>query len=80
MDLMIVGWVAVALGIVTFWRAEQTARQVREQMADGEDRFFEEQRSYRAYPFQADPKKLRVIGILLMLMGIAALALYAWVG
>lgn len=32
-------------------------------VAKGDDDFFEEQRSYQAYPWLRDPKRLRIAGI-----------------
>jgi len=54
------------------------AHTVEARIAQGDDQFFEEQRSYQAYPWLHDPKRLRIAGIVGTLCGLifCALELY----
>jgi len=59
----------VGMGLWCLLASERDARRVRDRMAEGGDRFFEEQRTYRAYPGLADPRRIRIKGWALMLVG-----------
>jgi hypothetical protein len=45
-------------------------------MRAGDDRYLDEQRSYRAYPWQRNPQVLRIAGAVLLLMEAVYLGLY----
>ena len=67
---MIQGIMSIVLGALSFFWAEREARQIADRMDRGDDRFFEEQRAYRAYPFLRDPKHYRRVGVVLVIGGI----------
>ena len=46
------------------------ARFVEKRMAEGDNRFFEEQRTYESYPWMRDPKRIRIVGAVGTLSGI----------
>jgi hypothetical protein len=48
---------------MALWPGKRAAA-VEARIAEGGDAFFEEQRSYRAYPWLRDPKRLRIAGII----------------
>lgn len=54
------------------------AQTVETRIAQGDDEFFEEQRSYQAYPWLRDPKRLRIAGVVGTVCGLifCALELY----
>jgi hypothetical protein len=54
------------------------ARAVEDRIASGEDRYFEEQRTYRAYPFLLAPQRIRLAGAIGTVAGIivCVLAIY----
>jgi len=66
---------AIAAGIATYLGAEKQARAIRKRMEEGTDAYFEEQRSYRAYPHLSSPRRLRAIGVSLVAGGVALLLL-----
>jgi hypothetical protein len=39
-------------------------------MTVGDDAFFEEQRTYRSYPWLSDPKRLRIAGVIGTICGL----------
>jgi hypothetical protein len=49
--------------IMVIW-PDRHARAVEKRVAEGDDRFFEEQRSYRAYPSTRNPRRIRIAGII----------------
>lgn len=58
---------------LVLWPSRHVAA-VERRMAEGDDSYFEEQRSYREWAFLRDPKRLRlmgVAGILACLLGLA---------
>ncbi len=52
-----------------------TARQVQKRMRAGDDRFFEEQRTYRAYAILRDPRLIRLRAAVVLALGLLALIL-----
>lgn len=46
------------------------AEAVEARIAKGDDTFFEEQRSYEAYPWLRDPRRLRIAGIVGTVFGV----------
>ena len=63
--------------IMLVW-PERQARAVEERIKAGEDRYFEEQRTYRAYPSLSNPRRIRLVGAIGTVCGIISciLALY----
>lgn len=55
---------ALVLLITPQWQT----RHIERRMRAGDDRYLDEQRAYRAYPWQRNPKVLRVTGAVLLLM------------
>lgn len=56
------------------------ARAVEKRMLEGDDRYFEEQRSYRSYPWLRDPRRIRVIGIITTVIGLIACVVIVYRG
>lgn len=52
-----------------------TARQVQKRMRAVDDRFFEEQRAYRAYAILRDPRLIRLRAAVVLALGLLALIL-----
>lgn len=54
-------------------------RRVEERIAAGDDRFFEEQRTYQSYPYLRSARAIRAIGAVGTICGVAfcALQIYA---
>jgi len=65
-------WLSLAL-----W-PHKRVQTVETRIAQGDDEFFEEQRTYQAYPWLRDPKRLRIAGIIGSVCGLifCALELY----
>jgi hypothetical protein len=71
------------LAIACFWlflRAHRAAADVSERAAQGDDRFFEEQRSYRAYPFLGSQLYYRIGGAIGAILFAALCAHEFWRG
>ena len=80
MRSMIPGVIAIVTGSIAYLRADHTADRIRTRMSEGDDRFFEEQRTYRSYPILSNPRRIRASGVALVMVGlgyIAALVLFA---
>ena len=56
-------------------RPHKRAQAVEARIARSGDDFFEEQRSYDAYPWLRDPKRLRILGIVGTIGGLTVCAL-----
>ena len=67
---MIHSVIALIIGGVMFFGAHQRADWVKERMAKGGESFFEEQRTYRAYPGLFDPRTIRVWGATVFVLGL----------
>jgi uncharacterized protein YjeT (DUF2065 family) len=65
--------VSIVLGIAYIVRPTWKRDQVEKRIADGDDRFFEEQRSYQTYTGWKKVKFNRLIGGLMVCAGIVAL-------
>jgi hypothetical protein len=78
-DLILYALLAIACFLL-FLRPHGTAADVSERAAQGDDRFFEEQRSYRAYPFLASWLYYRVGGAIGTILFAALCALEFWRG
>lgn len=52
-----------------------TARQVEKRMQAGDDRYFDEQRSYRAYAILREPRLIRLRAAVVLTMALFALGL-----
>jgi len=61
------------------WPRRQ-AQIVEQRIRDGDDRFFEEQRAYRAYPWMRDPKRIRTMGAVGTVCGLIFCALTVYRG
>ena len=55
--------------LMAIWPARQ-AKAIAERLASGDDRFFEEQRTYRAYPWMRNVRHIRMVGIVGTLCGV----------
>ena len=65
--------------IMAIWPNRQ-AQAVKKRVAQGDDRFFEEQRTYQAYPSLKDPKRIRIAGIVGTICGIIFCAMQVYRG
>lgn len=80
--MMFEPYVAVIALFGGAWMAFRPQRQVdkvEKRIAEGDDRYFEEQRSYAAYPKLRDPRSVRLKGQILVGIGVALLAIW-WIG
>jgi hypothetical protein len=70
--------IAILIGLGQILGADRRARAVERRVAAGDDRYFEEQRSYRSYPSLRDPAALRRSGFVTvglgLLIGVLSLA------
>lgn len=57
---------------------DRTARAVERRMAEGDDRYFEEQRFYRAYPGLRNTKRLRVRSAIVIFGSLVLCLLEIW--
>ena len=64
--------IVCGLGLAV-WPQRQ-AQAVIKRIEQGDDRFFEEQRAYQAYPSLRDPRKIRLRGLIVALCGAIACA------
>ena len=79
MLMLIIAGFALVSGIgMTLW-PERRAGQVERRIAEGDDRHFEEQRTYAAYPKLRDPRAIRRTGQVLIACGLVLLLLL-WIG
>ena len=76
--MLIYGIVLTLISLSTALWPRKRAEAVEARIAEGGDAFFEEQRSYQAYPWLRDPKRLRIAGIIGVVSGltICGLQLY----
>lgn len=72
---MYCGIFLIVCGIFPVFWPHRQARKVELRITEGDDQYFEEQRSYRAYPRLRDPKWIRIGGLVLAVGGIALCAL-----
>lgn len=56
------------------------ARAVEQRITEGVDRFFEEQRTYRAYPSARDPKRIRLMAAIGTVGGLIVFAMAIYRG
>jgi hypothetical protein len=61
--MLIYGIVMTIICLSLALRPHRRAQAVEGRIARGSDDFFEEQRSYDAYPWLRDPTRLRILGI-----------------
>lgn len=64
------------MALVWLFTPQWQARHIERRMRAGDDRYLDEQRSYRAYPWQRNPQVLRIAGAVLLLMEAVYLGLY----
>jgi hypothetical protein len=62
-----------------FW-PNRRAQAVEQRMREGDDRYFEEQRTYRSYPSMRDPRRIRIIGGICTVVGLIGCALEIYRG
>lgn len=62
--MLIYGIIITLVSMVSVFWPERRAAAVEERIAKGDDRIFEEQRAYQAYPWMRDPKRIRIVGII----------------
>lgn len=67
-------FIAVAGLSLALW-PHRRAQAVERRIAEGGDHFFEEQRSYRAYPWMHNQRHLRIAGIVCAVCGLIVCAL-----
>ena len=68
--MLIYGILLTLTGLsMALWPTRRTDA-VEKRILEGDDSFFEEQRSYRAYPFLRDPQWVRRVGVLTVIGGI----------
>lgn len=67
-------FIIVASLVMVVW-PDWRAKRVQQRIAAGDDRYFEEQRAYRAYPALSNPRHIRVIGLVGVACGLLALAM-----
>jgi hypothetical protein len=72
---MILGLFLIAANLGLLLRPDRRTAHIRERMAAGDDRWFEEQRSYRAYPGLHDFRWVRITGVVGVACGVALCAL-----
>jgi len=73
--LLIYGIVVTLICLSLALWPHKRAQTVESRIAQGGDEFFEEQRSYDAYPWLRDPKRLRIFGIVGTICGLIVCAL-----
>ena len=78
--MLIYSIVATALCLTTALWPRRRTDAVEARIARGEDTFFEEQRSYQAYPWLRDPVRVRIVGIVGTVCGLIACALAIYRG
>jgi len=78
-DALFSGLAAIVMGVATYLGAERRGRAIKKRMADGGDAYFEEQRTYRAYPRLSNPRWYRGGGVFLVVGGIL-IVLLGWYG
>ena len=61
--------------VVLLFAPQWQTRHIDRRMRAGDDRYLDEQSSYRAYSWQRNPKALRVMGAVLLLMDAVYLGL-----
>ena len=65
--VMLVCYGAIFLtGVATFLTADRQRKHVEHRMVDGDDRYFEEQRTYQTYPRLRNPVVIRRWGVFIM--------------
>lgn len=72
---MIFGILIIFSGLGPLFRAQHIIKAVDQRIEQGDDRYFEEQRSYRAYPPIRNPNLIRLGGAALVAMGLTICAL-----
>jgi hypothetical protein len=73
--MLIFGIVITLVSFCTFLWPNQRVRAVEKRIAQGDDHFFEEQRSYRAYPYLRSANRVRIAGSIGTLCGLMFCAL-----
>jgi hypothetical protein len=61
-------WITLVGLSMALWPTRRTEA-VEKRIAQGDDGFFEERRTYRAYPYLRDPRRIRLLGILCAIGG-----------
>lgn len=73
--MQLLALVIAAFGVWLVLFPYRQVRRVERRIADGDDRFFVEQRTYRSYPFLRSPAAIRCQGVaMLILAGVGLLA------
>jgi hypothetical protein len=70
----------IIAGLTMFFWPNRRAQAVEQRMREGDDRTFEEQRTYRAYPSMRDPRRIRIIGGICTALGLVGCALEIYRG
>jgi hypothetical protein len=76
---MLHGAILIIIGILAVLEAQRRVRGVEARMAEGDDTYFEEQRTYRSYPRLRSPWFYRGMGLWTVAAGIV-LCLLDWPG
>lgn len=66
---------AAVTGLACLFYPQWTTRRIARRMQEGGDRYFEEQRSYQAYPWQRNPRLIRLSGAVILLLQAVVLGL-----
>lgn len=74
-ELVLPGLIVLA-GLWSILYANREAKAVERRMEEGDDRYFEEQRFYRAYRSSRDPKWIRRKGAVVVILGLAVAVLH----
>ena len=72
--MLIYGIVMTIICLSLALRPHKRAQAVEARIAQGRGDFFEEQRTYDAYPWLRDPKRLRILGIVGTIGGLTVCA------
>ena len=66
--------------LAMFLWPNRRAQAIEERIKAGDDRSFEEQRTYRAYPYLRNPRRIRLIGAVGTVCGLAVIAMEIYRG
>ena len=69
--MLIYGIVLTLVCLATLLWPDRRAAWIERRIAEGDNRFFEEQRSYEAYPWLRDRRRIRVVGAIGTVFGLA---------
>ena len=78
--MLLYGIILTLSSLVPALWPDRRSQAVETRIARGGDQFFEEQRTYQAYPSMRDPKRIRIAGIIGTVCGVIFCALQIYSG